>query len=82
VSPAFWDAKAGYDDQISATCGAYAQVGLTLNRKGRARFYGEVRITQLLLAVTHPVTDGTLYASTTSDPYRPMFVSFQGGVGW
>jgi hypothetical protein len=81
-SPAVWDARALDDSHTAATCSVYAQLGLGINRGGRVRLYWEVRLSQVLLAVAHPVSDGTAYGTTRSDPYRPLLVAFQGGLGW
>ncbi len=82
VSPAFWDARAWDASHTTATCSAYAQLGLAINRSGRTRLYGEVRLSQVLLAVAHPVGDGFSYDTTTSEPYRPLLIGFLGGLGW
>jgi hypothetical protein len=82
ISPAIWQSSMGLDDHTAATCAAYGQVGVTFTRNARARIYGEVRLSQLLLGVANPVSDGTMYGSTPSDAYRPTMLAFQGGVGW
>jgi len=82
VSPALWATRAYDRSDVSATCLAYAQFGMGLGRAGRSRFYGEVRLSQTLLKVTHPVSDGTTYGAVLGEPHRPLLVAFQGGVGW
>lgn len=82
VSPALWATHAYGRSDVSATCLAYAQLGMELGRAGRARFFGEVRLSQTLLAVTHLVSDGTTYGAVPGEPHRPLLIAFQGGVGW
>jgi hypothetical protein len=82
ISPAIWSLEFATDSHTSATCGAYAQSGVTVTRDSRFKLYFEVRLTQLLLAVANPVSDGSLYGSTLGNTYRPMLLALQGGVGW
>ena len=82
ISPAIWSVELDTDSHTAATCGAYAQSGVTVTRDSRFKIFFEVRLTQLLLAVANPVSDGTTYGSTLSNTYRPMLLALQGGVGW
>lgn len=82
VSPAIWSSKVNLDTHTSATCSAYGQIGVTFTRDLRFKVFGEFRLSQLLLAVANPISDGTGYATTISDPYRPLMFAFQGGVGF
>ena len=82
LMPSFWATKVGLDDHASATCAVFGQLGLTFTRNQRFKVYGEFRLSQLLLGVSHPLTDGNGYATTLSDPYRPMVLAFQAGVGF
>jgi len=81
LSPAIWMSKGGYEDHVSATCGAYGQAGITFTRDSRAKFYAEFRLTQLLLPVAVPVGD-PYSGSAQSDTFYPTLLSFQGGIGW
>jgi hypothetical protein len=82
LSPALWQLKVNYETHTAATCSAYGQLGVTFTRDWRARIYGEFRVSQILLGVANPLTDGTGYAYGLSDPYHPLMFGFHGGVGW
>ena len=82
VAPAVWSSQVNLDSHTSATCSVFGQVGFNLTRDSRFRIYGEFRFSQLILAVAHPISDGTGYATTISDPYRPMLLTIEGGLGW
>lgn len=82
LSPALWASEFDDRSDLSVTCLAYAQLGIGFNRSGRAKFYGEVRLSQTLLAVAHPIADESTYGATAGAPHRPLLVAFQGGVGW
>jgi hypothetical protein len=83
LSPALWQLSSASDEHTSATCAAYVQLGVTFTRNSRAKIYGEARLSQVLIGVANPVADSSgYYASTLSDPYRPLVLAFQGGVGW
>jgi hypothetical protein len=81
-SPGIWIANTGYEPSSSATLAAYGQLGMTLTRDSRAKFYGEVRISQYLLAVKDPSVNSSGYATGASGTYHPTLVALQFGVGW
>lgn len=80
ISPAFWSGEVSYASSDGATLAAYGQLGMTLNRDSRARFYGEIRVSQYLLAVGEPVADNNGYG--TGATYHPTLLAFQLGLGW
>ncbi len=86
LSPAILNLETGdsssyaTDSHTTATCGAHGQAGVTFMRESRVKLFAEFRLTQLLLAVAHPVV--TDYHSTQSDTYRPTVIAFQGGIIW
>jgi hypothetical protein len=88
LTPAFWiletgDSSRSYqtNSHTSATCGAHGQVGITFMRDARLKLFAEFRLTQLLLAVAHPLASSSS-SESLSEPYRPMYLAFQGGVVW
>jgi hypothetical protein len=81
LTPTIWMSKSGYQDHLSATCGAYGQAGITFTRNSRAKLYAEFRLTQLLLPVAVAVGD-PYSSSAQSDTFYPTLLSFQGGIGW
>ena len=80
ISPAFWSSEVSYVSSDAGTLAAYGQIGMTLNRESRARFYGEIRVSQYLLAVGDPVADNNGYG--TGATYHPLLLALQLGVGW
>ena len=83
LSPALWELRGSHSgSHVAATCGGYGQIGATVTRDARARIFVELRVTQILLAVANPVSDGTAYGSTLSDTYRPLLLALQAGVGF
>jgi hypothetical protein len=82
LTPAIWELKLNYDSHTTATCGAYGQVGITFTRDSRFKVFAEFRLTQLLLAVAHPINTDRYTDTVLSDTYRPMVLAFQGGVAW
>jgi hypothetical protein len=82
VSPAVWATHAWGESEASVTGMAYVQLGMEFNRSRRARFYGEVRLFQTLLAVASAQTDEAAVWTGWAEPRRPLLVFLQGGVGW
>ena len=80
ISPAFWSSEVSYVSSDAGTLAAYGQIGMTLNRDSRARFYGEIRVSQYLLAVGVPVADNNGYGTGTT--FHPLVIGLQLGVGW
>jgi hypothetical protein len=78
--PGIWISK--NDTGSSGSLAAYGQLGMTLTRDSRAKFYGEVRISQYLLGVTGGGLDSNGYAVSNSSTYHPTLVALQIGVGW
>jgi len=82
LSPGIWMSKSVDDTRSAATLAAYGQLGMTLTRDSRAKFYAEIRVSQYLLGVSDPVV-GSYGASTgTSGTYHPTLLALQLGVGW
>lgn len=82
ISPGIWMSKVGYESRSSGTFAAYGQIGMALNRDSRARFYGEIRVSQYLLAVGEPLVDSSGYSTLGTGTYRPTLIALQLGVGW
>ena len=84
ISPSVWISRTDYNSSSAGTLATYGQLGLTLTRDSRAKFYGEVRISQYLLGVADPAqsSSGDLYSTGTSGTYHPTLVAFQVGIGW
>ncbi|HEX7509541.1 MAG TPA: hypothetical protein VF550_22415 [Polyangia bacterium] len=82
VSPGIWISRTDYNSSSSGTLAAYGQLGLTLTRDSRAKFYGEIRVSQYLLGVVDPTGESYGSSSGTTGTYHPTLVAFQVGVGW
>ena len=82
ISPGIWVSKTDYNSKSSATLAAYGQLGLTLTRDMRAKFYGEIRLSQYLLGVVDPIGNSYESNSGTTGTYHPTLVAFQVGIGW
>jgi hypothetical protein len=82
ISPGIWTSQASYGSSASGTLAAYGQLGMTLNRDSRARFYGEIRISQYLLAVGAPNVDSSGFSTGATSTYHPTLIALQLGVGW
>jgi hypothetical protein len=48
----------------------------------RAKFYGEIRLSQYLLGVVDPIGNSYESNSGTTGTYHPTLVAFQVGIGW
>jgi hypothetical protein len=84
LMPGIWISRTDYNSSSTGSLAAYGQLGMTLTRDSRAKVYGEVRISQYLLAVSDPLASSSDYYGTVGngDAYHPMMVAFQIGVGW
>jgi hypothetical protein len=83
LSPGIWMSKTGYDTSSSGSLAAYGQLGMTLTRDSRAKFYGEIRMSQYLLGVADPaVISNGFSTGSSSSTYHPTLLAMQIGVGW
>jgi hypothetical protein len=82
ISPGIWSSQVSYGSSASGTLAAYGQIGMTLNRDSRARFYGEIRVSQYLLAVGVPSVDSSGFSTGATSSYHPTLMALQLGVGW
>jgi len=82
ISPGIWISEVSYGSSESGTLAAYGQLGMTLNRDSRARFYGEIRISQYLLAVGALNVDSSGFSTGATSTYHPTLIALQLGVGW
>jgi hypothetical protein len=82
LQPGIWESNTGYGTSSSASLAAYGQLGMTLARDSRVKFYSEIRISQYLLGVADPVVDSSGFSSSTGGTYHPTLVALQFGLGW
>jgi hypothetical protein len=84
LQPGIWESETAYNynNRSSGSLAAYGQLGVTLTRDSRAKFYGEIRVSQYLLGVADPVVDGNGFGTGTGSPYHPTLVAMQIGIGW
>jgi len=85
LMPGIWVSRTDNGSSSTGSLSAYGQLGMTLTRDSRAKVYGEVRVSQYLLAVSDPLISPGYYdygAVGTGGAYHPMMVAFQVGVGW
>ena len=78
VSPRIWfvDSSEG-GDASGATCTVYGMAGVTFTRDYRARVFGELRVSQFVIALSKEN-----YGSGDRSTYYPTELSLQIGIGW
>jgi len=81
VSPRIWIISAPNGHETSgATCTVHGQAGVNFTRDSRARVYGELRVSQYVIGLTHQID--TIDGAQDTDAYYPTELSLHVGIGW
>ncbi|MBN2574575.1 MAG: hypothetical protein JXP73_08405 [Deltaproteobacteria bacterium] len=78
VSPRIWIVSSPEGRETTgATCTVHGMAGVNFTRDNRARIYGELRVSQYVIGLSHETDDGV-----GSGTYYPTEFSLHIGIGW